>query len=161
MKKELKAGDKAPAFSLESSDGGKVSLKSLLGQRFVLYFYPKDMTPGCTQQACDFTAQQASFKKKRALIFGVSKDSIETHGKFIAKHKLGFPLLSDPDGKTCEAYGVWREKSLYGKKFMGIVRSTFVIGADGKIEKVYCPVRVPGHVESVLGELSASKGKIK
>src|SRR4051794_33820914 len=136
-RKELKEGDKAPDFSLESDEGGKVSLKDLKGKSVVLYFYPKDMTSGCTQQACDFRDSFARVKKAGAVVLGVSKDSLERHEKFRSKYKLPFPLLSDPEGEVCEKYGVWREKSLYGRKFMGIVRTTFVIGPDGKIAKIY------------------------
>ncbi len=155
MAKQLKEGDKAPLFKLESDGGETVSLKGLQGQTVVLYFYPKDMTPGCTQEACDFKDSQLQFKKKKAVILGVSKDSIESHQKFKKKHSLPFILLSDPDGKVCEAYGVWREKSLYGRKFMGIARVTFVINPQGKIAKIFDPVKVKGHVEAVLDALEA------
>jgi peroxiredoxin Q/BCP len=151
---KLREGDKAPAFTLQSGDGEKVSLKDFKGRTVVLYFYPKDMTPGCTQEACDFNDSAARLKKRGAVVLGVSKDSVESHRKFAAKHGLGFTLLSDPDGKACEAYGVWQEKSLYGRKFMGIVRTTFVISPQGKIEKIYEKVKVNGHVDQVLGHLS-------
>ena len=153
----LKEGDKAPAFKLESDSGEEVTLKSLQGQFVVLFFYPKDMTPGCTQEACDFRDSSARLKKAGAVVFGVSKDSVETHRKFIAKHELNFPLLSDPDGKACEAYGVWQEKSLYGRKFMGIVRTTLLISPQGKVLKIFPKVKVKGHVEEVLTELKNSK----
>ncbi len=151
--KEFKVGDKAPSFTLATDEGTKLSLKDFKGTKVVLYFYPKDMTPGCITQACGFRDSATGFKKKKTVILGISKDSVESHGKFRDKHQLNFPLLSDPDGKTCEAYGVWKEKSLYGRKFMGIVRSTFVIGPDGKFTKIFSKVRVAGHIEAVLSEI--------
>ncbi|MBI3543967.1 MAG: thioredoxin-dependent thiol peroxidase [Deltaproteobacteria bacterium] len=149
----LKEGDKAPAFQLESDSGEKVALKDFKGKTVILYFYPKDLTPGCTQQACDFRDAAAAIKKKKAVVLGVSKDPVASHGKFRDKHSLTFPLLADVDGKVCGAYGVWQEKSLYGRKFMGIVRTTFVIGGDGRIQKIYPKVKANGHVAQVLGEL--------
>jgi peroxiredoxin Q/BCP len=148
-KKELKEGDKAPVFKLESDAGDQVSLSDFKGKTVVLYFYPKDMTSGCTQESCDFRDSHAVFKKNSAVILGVSKDSIESHKKFKDKYSLPFPLLSDPTGKMLEAYGVWKEKSMYGRKYMGIERTTFVIGPDGKIVKIYPKVKVTGHVEEV------------
>ncbi len=150
----LKAGDRAPAFTLESDSGEKVSLKDFKGQTVVLYFYPKDSTPGCTTEACDFRDSQKALKKNKAVVLGVSKDSVESHRKFKAKQGLNFPLLSDPAGKVCEAYGVWKEKTLYGRKFMGIERTTFVIDPTGKIQKIYPKVKVKGHVEAVIEALS-------
>lgn len=149
----LKAGAKAPKIELEDENGKKISLKDFSGKKIILYFYPKDMTTGCTQEACDFRDAAAKFKKKGAIVLGVSKDSIASHQKFIAKHDLNFTLLSDPDTKASEAFGVWKEKSLYGRKYMGIERSTFIIGKDGKIEKIYAKVKVKGHVEQVLADL--------
>lgn len=149
----LKAGDKAPSFSLPSDNGEVVSLKDFKGKTVVLYFYPKDMTPGCTQEACDFRDASTKLKKSKAVIIGVSKDSVERHNKFSQKYELNFPLLSDGSGEICEAYGVWKEKSLYGKKFMGIERTTFIINPQGKIEKVFNKVKVKGHSEEVLGEI--------
>ena len=154
---ELKEGKKAPTFSAESDDIGKVSLKDLKGKKVVLYFYPKDMTSGCTQQACDFRDQYAQFKKKGIQIIGVSKDSIESHQKFRTKYKLPFPLLADEDQKLCKAFGVWQQKSLYGRKFMGVVRTTFVINENGEIEKIYPKVKVNGHVKEVLAFCNNSK----
>ncbi len=151
--KELKEGAKAPAFTLVSDSGEKVSLADFKGKTVILYFYPKDLTPGCTQQACDFRDMSALLKKKKAVVLGVSKDPVATHGKFKDKHELNFPLLADEDGKVCQAYGVWQEKSLYGRKFMGIVRTTFVIRPDGVIGKIYPKVKVKDHVASVLAEL--------
>jgi peroxiredoxin Q/BCP len=149
----LKAGDKAPSFSLSSDDGEVVSLKDFKGKTVVLYFYPKDMTPGCTQEACDFRDASSQFKKSKAVILGVSKDSVARHTKFKEKYELNFPLLSDESGEVCEAYGVWKEKSLYGKKFMGIERTTFIINPLGKIEKIFNKVKVKGHLEEVLSEI--------
>ena len=143
-------GKKAPPFELPSDGGGTVSLKALAGKTVVLYFYPKDDTSGCTKEAIDFSEKAAAFKKKNAVVIGVSKDSPASHDKFKTKHKLGVVLGSDPEGKTCEAYGVWKEKSLYGRKFMGIERSTFLIDDKGRIARVWRKVKVPGHVEEVL-----------
>lgn len=149
----LKPGDKAPAFKLQTDDGTTASLADFKGQTVVLYFYPKDMTSGCTKQACDFGESIAAFKKKKAVVLGVSKDSVASHRKFKEKHGLPFTLLSDPEGKACEAYGVWKEKSMYGRKYMGIERSTFVIGPDGRVKEAYGKVKVPGHVKAVLGAI--------
>ena len=149
----LKEGDKAPAFTLTNDEGKKVSLKDFKGKSVVLYFYPKDMTPGCTQEACDFRDDYSVFKRAGAVVLGVSKDSVETHEKFKTKSELPFPLLADVDGKVCEAYGVWQEKSLYGRKFMGIVRATFLIAPNGKIAKIYPKVKVKGHVQTILEDL--------
>lgn len=150
----LKEGDKAPAFRLPSDSGETVSLSDFKGKTVVLYFYPKDMTPGCTTQACGFRDEAASLKKRKAVVLGVSADSAERHGKFRDKHELNFPLLADEDKKVCKSYGVWQEKSLYGKKFMGIVRSTFVIGPDGKIAKIFPKVKVKDHMAEVLEAIS-------
>jgi peroxiredoxin Q/BCP len=146
----LKEGDKAPAFQVDSDSEETVSLKDFKGKRVVLYFYPKDMTPGCTQEACDFRDAFARLKKLGVVVLGVSKDSAGSHQKFRQKHELPFSLLSDTSGSLCERYGVWKEKSLYGRKFMGIVRSTFVIGPDQKIEKIFPKVKVKDHVGEVL-----------
>lgn len=149
----LKPGDKAPAFTAQDDAGNTVSLKDFKGKTVVLYFYPKDDTPGCTKEGCDFRDHYKKFQKAGAEILGVSKDALERHAKFKAKFDFPFPLLSDPDGAMCAAYGVWKEKSLYGKTFMGIERSTFVIGPDGKLKDVIRKVKVPGHVEAVLENL--------
>jgi len=146
----LKEGSRAPAFSLLSDAEEKVALKDFKGQIVILYFYPKDMTPGCTTEACDFRDNMNRLKKLDAIVLGVSKDSPETHRKFKKKEGLQFPLLSDEEGKVCEAYGVWQEKSLYGRKFMGIVRSTFVIGPDQKMRKLFSKVKVNGHVDEII-----------
>jgi len=149
----LKVGDKAPNFTLPSDSGEEISLKDYQGKTVILYFYPKDMTPGCTTEACDFRDAAPSYKKKKAVVLGVSRDSQERHGKFRDKYELNFPLLADEDGKVCKAYGVWQEKSLYGRKFMGIVRSTFVIDPKGKIAKIYDKVKVKGHADAILEEI--------
>lgn len=151
----LEAGQKAPAFSLKDQDGKTVKLSDFKGQQVVLYFYPKDNTPGCTQQACDFRDEAGALKKAGAVVLGVSMDSEASHQKFIAKHGLNFPLLVDADHAVAEKYGAWGEKSMYGKTFMGLIRSTFLIGADGKLKRVWPKVKVDGHVEEVLGALSA------
>ena len=149
----LKEGDRAPAFSLVSDSGEKVSLKDFKGKIVVLYFYPKDMTSGCTQEACDFRDFTPQLKKSSAIVLGVSKDSVVSHQKFKEKYDLPFPLLSDDSGEVCEKYGVWKQKSMYGRKYMGIERSTFVIGADGKILKIYNKVKVKDHAKTVLSDL--------
>jgi thioredoxin-dependent peroxiredoxin len=146
----LKEGSAAPAFALPSDTGETIRLKDYAGQRVILYFYPKDSTPGCTQEACDFRDSLTRLKKLDAVVLGVSRDSVESHRKFKEKQGLTFPLLSDADGKVCQAYGVWKEKSLYGRKFMGIERSTFVISPKGKVEKIFPKVRVTGHVDELL-----------
>jgi peroxiredoxin Q/BCP len=150
-------GKKAPAFSLKDQFGQKISLKDFLGKVVVLYFYPKDATPGCTQEACDFQDSLVQLKKSGAIVLGVSKDSVESHEKFAEKQGLSFSLLSDPEGQICEKYGVWKEKSLYGRKFMGIERTTFVIDRVGKIFEVFEKVKVKGHVAEVLETVKALK----
>lgn len=146
----LKEGQKAPSFSLESSEGGKVSLADQKGKTVVLYFYPRDATPGCTREAQAFRDALPKLARKGAVVLGVSRDSIASHCKFRDKHRLNFPLLSDPEGKVIEAYGAWGEKNMYGRKMMGIIRTTVVIGPDGKVRKVFPKVKVAGHVEEVL-----------
>ncbi|MBX3496083.1 MAG: thioredoxin-dependent thiol peroxidase [Parvibaculum sp.] len=143
-------GSKAPAFNLPADDGGAVTLKGLAGKKVVLYFYPKDDTPGCTTEAIAFSALKKKFDAAGAVVLGVSKDSIEKHCKFRDKHGLTVRLLSDEDGKMLEAYGVWGEKSLYGRKFMGITRTTFLIDGKGVVRKVWPKVKVNGHAEEVL-----------
>jgi peroxiredoxin Q/BCP len=150
----LEAGKRAPAFTLESADGGKVSLKDFAGKSVVIYFYPRDNTPGCTLEAQDFQRALPKFKKLGATVLGVSKDSIASHCKFRDKYGLGFPLLSDPEGVMLEKYGAWGEKTLYGKKSLGILRSTVIVGPDGKVKKVFPKVRVNGHVDAVLAALA-------
>lgn len=149
----LKEGQKAPAFKLTADDGSNVSLKDLKGKTVILYFYPKANTSGCTVQACEFRDNQPAFTKKGAVILGVSPDPVKNLVKFRDKYELSFPLLSDEDHAVAEAYGVWGEKSLYGRKYMGILRTTFVIGPDGKIEKIFEKVKVKDHAQAVLGEI--------
>jgi len=146
----IEVGKKAPAFTLESSDGGKVKLSEHAGKHVVLYFYPRDNTPGCTVEAQEFRDAVPALKKLGAVVLGVSKDSIASHCKFRDKYELTFPLLSDPDGKVLEAYGAWGEKSMYGKKMMGIIRSTVLIGKDGKVKQHWPKVSVKGHVAAVV-----------
>jgi peroxiredoxin Q/BCP len=152
---ELKSGSKAPDFTLSSSTGKGVSLSGLRGKKVVLYFYPKDDTSGCTKEACSFRDNLPSFQRLDAVILGVSKDSLDSHQKFIKKYGLNFTLLSDEDLKVHRLYGTWKEKNLYGKKYMGTERSTFVIGEDGKIKKVFRKVSVDGHEKEVLEALAS------
>jgi len=153
----IEEGKKAPAFTLESSEGGKVSLKDLKGKTVVLYFYPKDDTPGCTREACEFRDTQAPIKKAGAVVYGVSGDSLESHDKFTKKYKLNFPLLSDPGNKVAESFGAYGDKVLYGRKFKGIIRSTFVIDGDGVVRKVFGRVKVDGHAAKVLEAIQKIK----
>lgn len=146
---ELKPGSKAPDFTFTSGDGAETKLSALKGNVAVVYFYPKDDTPGCTAQSCDFRDSIKAFEKIGAQIIGISKDSEKSHEKFKAKYDLNFPLVSDEKTDICERYGVWTEKSMYGKKYMGIERSTFVIGKDGKIAQIWRKVKVDGHVAEV------------
>lgn len=148
----IDVGDAAPDFSLPTDGGGTASLKALKGRKVVLYFYPKDDTPGCTTEACAFRDALPDFSKTGAAIIGVSKDSVARHDKFKAKYDLPFPLVADEDGSLCEAYGVWQEKKNYGKTYMGIVRSTFLIDEKGKIAATWRNLRVKGHVDKVLEE---------
>ena len=150
MAKKLNIGDKAPHFEILNSQGESVQLKSFQGKNVVLYFYPKDATPGCTKEACDFRDFSQDFESKNTVVLGISKDSIKSHEKFRTAQNLPFELLSDPDGKVCESYGVWQEKKNYGRTYMGIVRSTFLINPKGEIAQAWYNVRVPGHVEKVL-----------
>ena len=146
----IEVGDKAPSFTLPADGGGKVSLKGLKGKPVVLYFYPKDDTPGCTKEAQGFALDHRKFAKKGAAVVGVSKDSVARHDKFKSKYELPFALASDADGEVCLAYGVWKEKSLYGRKFMGIERTTFLIDAKGVVRRVWRKVKVNGHSAEVL-----------
>lgn len=155
MAKQLDVGDKAPAFSMIRDGGGTVSLADLKGKTVVLYFYPKDDTPGCTTEAIDFTALKADFAKAGAEVIGVSRDSVAKHEKFAAKHKLGVALGADEDGTVTEAYGVWQEKSQYGRKYMGIMRATFLIDGDGVIRRIWPKVSVKGHAAEVLAAAQA------
>ena len=156
MSKEPIAGAKAPAFSLPSDGGGTVSLKEFKGRNLVLYFYPKADTPGCTKEAIAFSRLRAEFAKADTAILGVSADPVPSQDKFKSKHKLTIALGSDETKKTLAAYGAWGEKSMYGRKFMGVIRKTFLIDASGRIVRIWPKVKVPGHAEEVLsaaGEL--------
>jgi len=143
-------GENAPDFTLPRDGGETLTLSSLRPQKVVLYFYPKDDTPGCTKEALGFTAMKEAFAAAGTVVIGVSKDSVKKHDKFVGKHELDVILVSDEEGSTCEHYGVWVEKSMYGKTYMGIERSTFLIGGDGQIAHAWRKVKVPGHVEAVL-----------
>ena len=147
-------GTRALDFELSDTHGKKVKLSALRGKKIVLYFYPKDDTSGCTKEACGFRDNLTRVTKKGALIFGVSKDDEKSHQKFTEKYQLNFPLLSDPEGKVISTYGAWGEKNLYGKKYMGIIRSTYIIDEEGKIMKVFPRVSPEGHAEEVLEALS-------
>ncbi|HEX4534944.1 MAG TPA: peroxiredoxin [Rhizomicrobium sp.] len=150
MAKELAPGDKAPAFRLATDGAGQTSLTSLKGKPFVLYFYPKDDTSGCTREAIDFTGVKKQFDKLGTEVVGVSKDSVASHDKFKAKHKLKLTLASDPETAVAKAYGVWIEKSMYGRKYMGMDRATFLVDGKGIIREIWRKVKVSGHVEAVL-----------
>jgi peroxiredoxin Q/BCP len=149
-KKELQIGDRAPGFDMPTDSGGKASLVSLAGKTVVLYFYPKDDTSGCTKEARDFRDNLPNFRGVGATVIGVSRDSVVSHDKFKKKHDLPFVLASDADGKVSEAYGTWIEKSMYGRKYMGMERTTFLIDGKGVIRGIWRKVKVPGHVDEVL-----------
>jgi peroxiredoxin Q/BCP len=153
----VEVGGKAPDFTLPADGGGKISLKALKGKTVVLYFYPKDDTSGCTAEACAFRDSLPDFSKLKAEVIGVSRDSVASHDKFKKKYRLPFPLASDEDGKVCQAYGVWVEKSMYGRKYMGIERSTFLIDARGIVRGVWRKVKVDGHADEVLQAAAAMK----
>lgn len=148
----LNIGDKAPDFTLPTDSGQEITLSQLKGQPVILYFYPKDNTPGCTKEACDFRDNFAQFKKKGVQVFGISKDSVKSHTKFKEKYSLPFTLLVDANADVCEAYGVINKKSMFGKTFLGIQRSTFLIDPKGIIQAIWRKVKVPGHVEQILNE---------
>jgi peroxiredoxin Q/BCP len=150
---ELTVGAKAPAFSAPDQSGKTVSLGDFKGKKVVLYFYPKDDTPGCTTQACSFRDEHSVFLKKGAVVLGVSPDSAKSHTKFIEKFSLPFPLLADEDKTIAQAYGVWMEQSMYGKKYMGVERSTFGIDGDGKLAAIYRKVKPAEHIAEVLAAL--------
>ncbi len=154
-RKALDVGDAAPSFDLPATIGGHLSSEELKGDRYILYFYPKDDTPGCTTEACAFRDNLLTFYKIKAPVIGVSKDSLDSHEKFSVKYTLPFPLLSDEAGTLCEDYGVWVEKSMYGRSYMGIERSTFLIDGKGIIRAVWRKVSVPGHVDEVLKAVEA------
>jgi peroxiredoxin Q/BCP len=151
----VEEGKKAPDFSAATDSGGKIKLSELRGKPVVLYFYPKDDTSGCTRQACGFRDNLAAFNRAKAHVIGISRDSVASHDKFKKKYGLTFPLVSDEDGKVCEKYGTWVEKSLYGRKYMGIERATFLIDGTGTVRRVWHKVKVPGHVEEVLDAVKA------
>jgi peroxiredoxin Q/BCP len=149
----IAAGDTLPTFDLATGGGGRMSSAGMSGHRTVLYFYPKDDTTGCTLEAREFTKLLAQFTKKGVQVVGVSPDSEKSHDRFTAKCDIGFPLISDPDRALCEAFGVWVEKSMYGRKYMGVERSTFLVGTDGKVEKAWRKVKPSGHAAEVLAAL--------
>lgn len=146
----LEAGQPAPDFTLKDQHGHEVTLSSLKGQAVVLYFYPRDDTPGCTREACAFRDARAEYAKAGARVIGVSPDTPASHKKFAEKHQLPFTLVADPEKSACQSYGVWQEKTLYGKKSMGVVRTTFLIDGDGVVRQVFPRVKVDGHADAVL-----------
>lgn len=156
MTEKLIIGKPAPDFSLPIDGGGTFTLSSLKGRKVVLYFYPKDDTPGCTKEAMDFNRLKGEFAKAGADIIGLSPDNVASHGKFRKKHGLDFPLASDEEKTTLEAYGVWVEKSMYGRKYMGVERTTVLVGADGLIKQIWPKVKVPGHADEVLAAAKAA-----
>lgn len=149
----LNEGDMAPDFELATDGGGSLKLSDLLGKRVVLYFYPKDDTSGCTKQACGFRDTQAALTGKNAIVIGVSPDGVASHDRFRDKYELNFPLLSDPDHSVADAYGAWGKKKMYGREYEGVLRSTFVIDADGRIEKVYAKVKAAENARQILEDL--------
>ena len=151
----LTVGDPAPAFSLETGDGKTVTLSELRGKKVVLYFYPKDDTPGCTREACSFRDERARFAKANAVILGVSRDSAASHQRFAQKYRLTFPLLSDPDASVCKAYGVFKQKSLYGRTYWGIERTTVLIDEQGRVAAIFPKVKVDGHSDEVFQALAS------
>ncbi|WP_104745757.1 thioredoxin-dependent thiol peroxidase [Helicobacter pullorum] len=155
---ELQIGDKAPNFSLPNQDNAEISLQDFRGSWVVLYFYPKDKTPGCTQEACDFRDNLANLSGLNAVVLGVSPDSVKTHQSFIDKESLNFTLLSDTDKKTLKAYGTWGLKKLYGKEYEGVIRSTFVIDPQGKIAFLWKNVKVKGHIDAIKEKLQELQG---
>lgn len=150
---ELQVGQQVPEFTLEASGGQEISLSDYRGKKVVLYFYPKDSTPGCTQEACDFRDSSAAYEQKGAVVLGISPDPVKSHDKFAQKYELSFPLLSDPDHAVAEAFGVWQLKKMYGKEYEGIVRSTFLIDEEGILIKAWYKVKVKGHTEEVFAAL--------
>jgi peroxiredoxin Q/BCP len=155
----LSEGDPVPDVQLEGMDGQRISPVDFRGQKLVIYFYPKDDTSGCTREAQDFTELAEEFEKAGAWILGVSKDDAKKHRKFIEKYDLKVPLASDPDGSVCEAFGTWIQKSMYGRKYMGIERATFLIDGDGLVQRIWRGVKVPGHAAEVLEAARALKGR--
>lgn len=153
---DLKAGSKAPSFQAYNQKGELISLSDFKGKKVILYFYPKDNTPGCTTEACDFRDNFARLTEKNIAVIGVSKDSVSSHEKFVAKYDLPFTLISDESTEICQAYNVWQEKSMMGKKYMGIVRTTYAIDEEGSITHIWNNVKAKGHVDAILKELSIS-----
>ncbi len=151
----LEVGKKAPSFKLNDQNGNTISLNDYKGKKVVLYFYPKDNTPGCTKEACDYRDSIKEIEKHNAIVIGISADSISSHKNFSGKYNLPFPILSDEDKKVIESYSVWKEKNMYGKKYMGIERTTVIIDENGKIKKIFPKVKVDGHTEEVIKELSS------
>lgn len=149
----IREGDPAPDFTLPSDGGGEVRLRDLRGRRVVLYFYPKDDTSGCTRQACAFRDEAPAFAERDAVVLGVSPDSVKSHDRFKQKHELNFPLLADEDHAVAEAYGAWGVKKMYGREYEGVLRSTFLIGTDGRIEKAFRKVKPAENAAEVLAEL--------
>ena len=152
----MKVGQPAPPFSLQAADGKTVALSDFRGKRVILYFYPKDDTPGCTREACGFRDALPRLGREGAVVLGVSRDSLPSHQRFAGKFRLTFPLLSDPDAAVCKAYGVYKQKSLYGRIFLGIERMTFLIDEEGRIARIFPKVKVDGHVEAVLQALTGA-----
>ena len=153
----ISIGDNAPQFNLSTNGGGQFSLADAAGKYLILYFYPKDDTPGCTKEAIGFSESSASFDAQNAMVVGVSRDTVKKHDKFVGKYDLRIPLISDAEGGLCEAFGTWVEKSMYGKTYMGIERATFLISPDGKVLHIWRKVKVRGHVEEVLAQLQSLK----
>ena len=156
MTDAIEIGAPAPDFRLPRDGGGEAGLSDFAGRTVVLYFYPKDDTSGCTKEAIAFTEMLPEFEAAGAVVLGVSKDPVARHDRFVAKHGLKVALLSDAEGDVCERYGVWVEKSMYGRKYMGVERATFLIGGDGRLRRVWRKVKVPGHAEEVLAAVKAS-----
>ena len=154
----LREGDIAPPFSLQAGDGRTITLSDFRGKAVVLYFYPKDDTPGCTKEACSFQDHRTELAKAGAVVLGVSRDSVSSHQRFAGKFQLTFPLLSDPDASVCKAYGVYKQKSMYGRTYWGIERTTFLIAPDGRIARIFPKVSVDGHTDEVLQALKELHG---
>ena len=150
-------GDNAPQFTLSTNGGGQFSLADAAGKYLILYFYPKDDTPGCTKEAIGFSEESVAFDAQNAMVVGVSRDTVKKHDKFVSKYNLRIPLISDEEGSLCEAFGTWIEKSMYGTTYMGIERATFLISPDGKVLHIWRKVKVRGHVEEVLAQLQSLK----
>ena len=153
----ISIGDNAPQFTLSTNGGGQFSLADSAGKYLILYFYPKDDTPGCTKEAIGFSEASAAFDAQNAMVVGVSRDTVKKHDKFVGKYDLRIPLISDEEGSLCEAFGTWVEKSMYGKSYMGIELATFLISPDGKVLHIWRKVKVPGHFKEVLAHLQSLK----